>query len=90
LNTLSKTRGNIYGLSSKYMPLQFSKILCRVVNIWNSLPNDVVTADTINTFKNQLDKYWINQEVFLWSVLAVNWLFVCKCQKIVRDKSAPD
>jgi len=29
--------------------------------MWNSLPNDVVEADTINTFKNCLDKYWSNQ-----------------------------
>jgi len=27
------------------------------------LPNDVVEADTINTFKNRLDKYWSNQDV---------------------------
>jgi len=31
--------------------------------MWNSLPNDVVEADTINTFKNRLDKYWSNQDV---------------------------
>ena len=37
------------------------------MNIWNSLPNDVVEVDvdTINIFKNRLDKYWTNQEVFL-------------------------
>jgi len=34
------------------------------VNIWNSLPNEVVEADAINIFKNCLDKYWSNQEVF--------------------------
>jgi len=37
----------------------------RVVNIWNSLPNKVVEVDTINSFKNRLDKYWTNEEVFL-------------------------
>jgi len=31
--------------------------------MWNSLPNDVVEADTINTFKNYVDKYWSNQDV---------------------------
>jgi len=31
--------------------------------MWNSLPNDVVEADTINTFKNRLDKYRSNQDV---------------------------
>jgi len=35
----------------------------RVVNIWNSLPNDVVEADTIKTFRDHLDKYWFNQDV---------------------------
>ena len=28
----------------------------RIVNAWNSLPNAVVESDTINTFKNRLDK----------------------------------
>jgi len=31
--------------------------------MWNILPNDVVAADTINTFKNRIDKYWSNQDV---------------------------
>jgi len=31
--------------------------------MWTSLPNEVVEADTINTFKNRLDKYWSNQDV---------------------------
>jgi len=30
----------------------------RIVNIWNSLPNSVVTANTTNKFKNRLDKFW--------------------------------
>jgi len=37
--------------------------LFTVVNMWNSLPNEVVEADTINTFKNHLDKYWSNQDI---------------------------
>jgi len=38
-------------------------VCLRVVNVWNSLPNNVVQADTINIFKNRLDKHWLNQEV---------------------------
>jgi len=34
-----------------------------VVNIWNSLPNWVVSANTTNTFKTRLDKFWHNQDV---------------------------
>jgi len=28
----------------------------RVINIWNSLPFEVVTAKTVNSFKNKIDK----------------------------------
>jgi len=34
-----------------------------VVNIWNSLPNWVVSANTTNTFKARLDKFWQNEDV---------------------------
>ena len=35
----------------------------RVVNIWNSLPNKVVLADSVNCFKSRLDKFWQNQDI---------------------------
>jgi len=35
----------------------------RVIPIWNSLSNHVVSADTNNTFKDRLDKFWSNQDV---------------------------
>jgi len=35
----------------------------RVVNTWNSLPNWVVSTNTINTFKFRLDKFWQNQDI---------------------------
>jgi len=31
--------------------------------MWNSLPNDVVHAESTNTFKSRLDKFWSNQEI---------------------------
>jgi len=34
-----------------------------IINIWNSLPNSVVNAGTVNTFKAQLDKFWLHQVV---------------------------
>jgi len=56
------------------MVLYFSAITChyniskysftsKVVNTWKSLPHDVFEADTIDTLKNRLDKYWSNQDV---------------------------
>lgn len=35
----------------------------RVVNLWNSLPEDVVMAPSLNSFKNKLDKHWKNCEL---------------------------
>ena len=35
----------------------------RVVNIWNSLPNKVVLADSVSCFKSRLDKFWQNQDI---------------------------
>ena len=33
----------------------------RVVNLWNALQEETVTANNINTFKNKLDKEWENK-----------------------------
>ena len=35
----------------------------RVVNIWNSLPDYVLHADTVNCFKRRLDTFWSNQDL---------------------------
>ena len=35
----------------------------RIVNMWNSLPNDVVYEESTNTFKSRLVKFWSNQEI---------------------------
>ena len=35
----------------------------RIVNIWNSLPNDVVDVNNVNKFKARLDKFWMHQDV---------------------------
>jgi len=64
-NIFSTTRGNKYKLqknTSHYNLWKFS-FSSWVVNIWNSLPDSVVDADTINTFKSRLDKHWLNQDV---------------------------
>ena len=33
----------------------------RVVNDWNSLPEEVACAPSLNSFKNRLDKHWIDR-----------------------------
>ena len=55
-----ETRGNMY----KLIPIRCRYVLRknflsnRVVNIWNSLPNIVVSAESVNSFKSRLDKFW--------------------------------
>ena len=34
----------------------------RIVDDWNSLPESVVSAPTLNTFKSRLDRFWIPEK----------------------------
>jgi len=68
LNNVSVTRGNSLKLlnqSFQYYLWKYS-FPVRVVNIWNSLPNVVVLASSLDTFENRLerlDRFWGNQDV---------------------------
>jgi len=35
----------------------------RIIPLWNSLPDYVVSSPTLNTFKARLDRFWENQKV---------------------------
>jgi len=65
-NVDSRTRGNAFKLKvvrCKYDVRKFS--FCnRVVNIWNSLPDYVVLSNSVNVFKNNLDKHWKNELLY--------------------------
>ena len=41
----------------------------RVTRLWNDLPEVVVTAPSVNSFKNHLDRYW-STEKFLYNYKA--------------------
>ena len=58
------TRGHVYKLDhGSYMhDMRKYCFSSRVVSLWDSLHNSVVTASKINTFKNRLDKFWFNQD----------------------------
>ena len=32
--------------------------------MWNNLPDQIISAPSVNTFKYRLDKLWADQEVF--------------------------
>ena len=59
-NERANTRGNNYKLQnhSFHRDLQKHFFSAHTVNIWNSLPNSVVDACTVNAFKASLDKFW--------------------------------
>jgi len=70
-NTISApvTRGNTYKIRQNHMRYDLCKFSFsnRVRTIWNSLPDIVVKAESVNSFKGRLDRLWDDQEVkFNW------------------------
>ena len=61
----SNTRDNNYKLINQSLHYDARKCCFSacIVNIWNSLPNDVVDVNNVNQFKAQLDKFWLHQDV---------------------------
>ena len=56
------TRGNSKKLAKRHTRLEvrssfFSE---RVISTWNGLPDSVVTAPSLNSFKSRLDAHWAN------------------------------
>ena len=56
----SITRGHSLKLvNNKYRySLRTFSFAPKIVNVWNSLPEIVISADTTDTFKRRLDKFW--------------------------------
>jgi len=60
-----RTRGNKFKLVQHHCHYNLRKnnFTNHVIPIWKSLSNHVISAETVNTFKNCLDKFWSDQEV---------------------------
>ena len=58
------TRGHSQKLFRKRsrLELRASSFSQRIVHDWNSLPESVVSAPTLNAFKSRLDRFWIPEK----------------------------
>ena len=58
-------RGHEFTLEHKRLscPARIYFFANRIVNNWNSLPNHVVNAGSLNIFKNSLDRLWAKQDL---------------------------
>jgi len=59
------TRGNIYKIRQDHVKYDLRKFSFsnRARTLWNSLPDTVVEAESVNSFKARLDRFWNDQEV---------------------------
>ena len=64
-NDHTHTRGNSLKLKSicTHYNLRKYSFSIQIINIWNSLPENAATANTIDCFKTRHDKFWNSQEV---------------------------
>jgi len=62
----SVTRGNKFKLVKNFCRYDTRKYVFtqRIINIWNSLSVHVVSSSSVNSLKNNLDRFWSNQEVY--------------------------
>ncbi len=62
--TDGRTRGHSYKLFKEraVTPLRRSFFTNRVIDLWNELPEEVVTSPKVDTFKERLDKYWLSKD----------------------------
>ena len=62
-NVMRSTRGNSLKLQKPrhHLNVQGNYFANRVVNLWNSLLDKVVTAPSVDPFKRRLDKHWAAQ-----------------------------
>jgi len=67
MSNVSITRSNKMQLTHIHYNLRKHYFTNEVIDVWNSLPNEVVYADSINILKSYLNKVWCNHDLkFDW------------------------
>ena len=66
LSSVLHTRGNRFKLVKSHVKYKLfrSMFTNRIVDIWNGLPDAIVSAPTLDSFKSRLDKFWEHQSMF--------------------------
>ena len=59
----------------------------RVINLWNVLPDQIVGAPTITTFKNRLDQHWKQYQYSLDSIPTTPATFIRDKKKVMKQSS---
>ena len=70
MSSISNTRGNMFKMQLTHTRYNIRKHFFsnRIIALWNSLPNDVVSAVSTNIIKNRLGSCWNNQDIkFEWN-----------------------
>ena len=65
MSNVVHTRGNRFKLVKSHVKYDLCKNMFtnRIIDIWNSLPDNVVNAPTLGTFKSRIDKFWQHQSM---------------------------
>jgi len=59
----TRTFSKIIHTKSQTINLRKNVFPIRITEPWNSLPDTVVTAKSLESFKTGLDKFWYNQDI---------------------------
>ena len=59
------TRGNSKKIYQRRSNKEVGRnaFLSKASKVWNALPEEIISATNVNTFKNRLDRYWKNQSM---------------------------
>ena len=65
----NSTRGHQYKLAKKYSHLDCRKyfFVNRVVNVWNALPDEIVSSDSLYSFKRKVSSYVSRHDITYFS-----------------------
>ena len=63
---MERTKGHNLKLFLEHARINIRKesFSLRMTKLWNDLPEVVITAPSVNSFKNRLDKHWNTEEFF--------------------------